>query len=71
MINCERKNCDKLSNHLSTGNESNQSTTASDFYPHDGVKRLLPNPRRIAEVSVTNFILNSRKTNDITKIMLQ
>jgi hypothetical protein len=71
VINCERKNCDKLSNHLPTGNESNQSTTASDFYPHDGVKRLLPNPRRIAEVSVTNFILNSRKTNDIAKIMLQ
>ena len=56
---------DILSNYFSTDSEINQSTTASDFCPRDGAKRLLPNPQRITEVSVTDIVLNSCKTNYI------
>ena len=48
----KREYCDILSNYFSIDSEINQSTTASDFYPRDAAKRLLPNPKRIAEVSV-------------------
>ena len=60
-VKSKREYSDILSNYFSTDSEINQSTTASDFYPRDAAKRLLPNPQRIAEVSVicsSQFIQN-------------
>ncbi|CAB4006478.1 Hypothetical predicted protein [Paramuricea clavata] len=46
------------------GDESNQSPTVCDFYPHIGAKRLLPNPNSIAKLTASHIQLPKTLTSE-------
>lgn len=54
----------------STDIESNQSTTVSDFFPHNDAKRLLPNPDCVTKVSLANIDQDYRFDSFLSRFMV-
>ena len=64
----KRRDCRTAKRNVCLGDydsESNQSTTASDFYRRDGAKRLLPNPQRITELTSSHIQLPKALTSEL------